>query len=59
MTDHQRQEETDRAESRLSVVFYLAFAAMMVAAVAILPIVADAHRLSAMWVTFCAAFGFN
>jgi hypothetical protein len=51
--------DTDEPQSgrRLSVVIYLAFAAMVSVAVAILPIVADAHRVSGLWVTFCAAIG--
>lgn len=44
---------------RLTVVFYLAFAVMVAAAVAILPMVADTHRLSGLWITLCAAIGLD
>ncbi|MEQ8584757.1 MAG: hypothetical protein RLO01_07105 [Thalassobaculaceae bacterium] len=44
---------------RLTVVFYLAFAVMVAAAAAILPLVADTHRLSGLWITLCAAIGLD
>lgn len=44
---------------RLTVVFYLAFAVMVAAAAAILPMVADTHRLSGLWITLCAAVGLD
>lgn len=44
---------------RQTTVFYLAFAVMLVAALAVLPAVADTHRLSGMWITFCAAIGLD
>ncbi|MFX4223999.1 MAG: hypothetical protein ACMVO3_25390 [Thalassobaculum sp.] len=44
---------------RLTVVFYLTFAVMVTAALAILPMVADTHRLSGLWITLCAAIGLD
>lgn len=44
---------------RLTVVFYLTFAVMVTAALAILPLVADTHRLSGLWITLCAAIGLD
>lgn len=42
---------------RLTVVLYLTFAVMLTAALAVLPMAADAHRLSGLWITLCAAIG--
>ena len=50
---------SDGGGRRLTTVFYLVFAVMLTAALAVLPIVADTHRLSGMWITFCAAIGFD
>lgn len=44
---------------RLTVVLYLTFAVMVTAALAILPMVADTHRLSGLWITLCAAIGLD
>jgi hypothetical protein len=51
--------ETDTGGRRVTVVFYLAFALMLSVTVAVLPIVADTHRLSGAWITFCAAIGID
>lgn len=52
-------EDGEAGGRRMTAVFYLAFAVMLTAAVAVLPAVADTHRLSGMWITFCAAIGFD
>ena len=51
--------ETDEGGRRLTMVFYLAFAVMLAAALAVLPLVADTYRLSGLWITFCAAIGLD
>ena len=50
-------EQSDAGGRRLTTVFYLAFAVMLTAALAVLPLVADTYRLSGLWITFCAAIG--
>lgn len=49
----------DRGGRCLDTVLYLSFALLMVGAVAVFPLVVDAHRLSGLWITFCAAIGIN
>ncbi|WPZ34819.1 hypothetical protein T8K17_01475 [Thalassobaculum sp. OXR-137] len=51
--------DIDESGRRMTTVFYLAFAVMLTAALAVLPMVADTYRLSGLWVTFCAAIGIN
>jgi hypothetical protein len=55
----QSDHETEAGGRRLTTVFYLAFAVMLTAAIAVLPMVVDTYRLSGLWVTFCAAIGIN
>ena len=54
-----RDQDLDDGGRRLTAVFYLAFAVMLTAALAVLPMVADTYRLSGLWITFCAAIGIN
>ena len=54
-----RDPDIDENGRRMTAVFYLAFAVMLTAALAVLPMVADTYRLSGLWVTFCAAIGIN
>lgn len=58
--DHMLDEGVEsRGGKRLEAVVYLSFALLMVGAVAVFPLVVDAHRLSGLWITFCAAIGIN
>ncbi|NQW09120.1 MAG: hypothetical protein HQ481_04465 [Alphaproteobacteria bacterium] len=54
--DDTSERQTGR---RLDVVVYLSFALLIVGAVAVFPLVVDAHRLSGLWISFCAAIGIN
>lgn len=54
-----REQDVEGGGRRLTTIFYLAFAVMLTAALAVLPLVADTYRLSGLWVTFCAAIGIN
>ena len=54
-----RGQDIDDGGRRLTAVFYLAFAVMLAAALAVLPLVADTYRLSGLWITFCAAIGIS
>ncbi|MDF1791945.1 MAG: hypothetical protein P1U88_08545 [Thalassobaculaceae bacterium] len=52
-------DQGSTSDRRLTAVFYLTFAVMLTAALAVLPLVADTYRLSGMWITFCAAIGID
>ena len=54
-----RDPDIDDSGRRMTTVFYLAFAVMLTAALAVLPMVAETYRLSGLWITFCAAIGIN
>ena len=57
--DQRSEQDQDNQGRRFDVVLYLTFGVMLAAGMAILPIVADTHRLSGLWITFCAAIGFK
>ncbi len=55
--EQRSDSDGDDQGGRLDVVLYLTFAVMLAAGAAILPLVADTHRLSSLWITLCAAIG--
>lgn len=57
--EQKKQPDEEGRERRLSVIMMLTFGLFMTAAVAIFPLVTDAHRLSGIWISICAAVGLD
>ena len=62
MRDRQESREPreeEGRERRLSVIMMLTFGLLMTVAIAIFPLVTEAHRLSGIWISICAAVGLD